>query len=93
MKTNTDDDALQKDVRTDLWPTMTVGQLYIQQEIVIEKMSKLLSILTMGDTSNITQDGKDSSVMSLYRVLARGAADLSLLIESKSNPAIPKVMS
>ena len=95
MKTNSDNDRPFTDVRTDLWPTMTISQLYHQHELLIEKIGKVQSILSLGDNSSV-QGGQDSSVMTMYKVLRQAALDLGVYIESKSSTNrvaknIPKV--
>jgi hypothetical protein len=95
MKTNSDKDELFQDVRTDLWKTMTISQLYHQHELLLNKIAKLQSILTLSDNSS-TYGGQDSSTMSLYKVLRQAALDLGYFIEAKSSTNraakdIPKV--
>lgn len=62
------------DIRSDMWPTMTVTQLARQQDIVITKISTLASM--MGPIAG-------PSLLQLYNALQIALADLSALIDNR----------
>lgn len=63
------------DLRSDLWPTMTVTQLAKQHDICITKLGKLTEL--MGPVAN-------PSLIQMYRVLQIALADLSALVDNRS---------
>jgi len=62
-------------VRSDLWNDMTLSQLSRQQEIVIDKVSKMYQLLG-------PQAGP--SVQSIYAALQMALQDLNRLIDSRT---------
>jgi hypothetical protein len=82
MKTTTDENnpPVENEIRSDLWPTMSVGQLYKQQELVIDKITKLHSMASIGGAA------ATPTVAGLLKALQQALTDLSQLIESRSTP-------
>lgn len=64
-----------KQVRSDLWPSMTLTQLTQQQEIVIDRINKLTSIMGIGYTE---------SLRTMYGALQQANQDLARLIDHRS---------
>ena len=61
-------------VRTDLWPTMNITQLTKQRELMLNHISKLMTI--MGDNASV-------SVRNMYGALQTGLNDLNKLIDAR----------
>jgi hypothetical protein len=61
-------------VRTDLWSTMNMTQLNRQRELLLDKISKVQSI--MGASAN-------PSLINMYGALQMGLKDLNKLIDDK----------
>jgi hypothetical protein len=62
-------------LRSDLWPTMSVSQLSRQQELAIDKISKLHSM--MGAAAS-------PSLINIYGALQQALKDLNGLIDNRS---------
>lgn len=62
-------------LRSDLWPTMSLSQLARQQEIVIDKVSKLHTLMTIGATP---------SIQNIYAALQIALKDLNALIDNRA---------
>lgn len=80
MTTNTNKElsAPEEEIRTDLWPTMSISQLYRQQEMLLEKITKLQSMTPLGT-------GGPPTIQGLLHILQQAMTDLTLLIENKSS--------
>lgn len=65
------------ELRSDLWPAMSVSQLYHQQELVLDKITKLRSIMPFGVAGT-------PAIAGMMVALQQAMMDLNLLIESKS---------
>jgi hypothetical protein len=63
------------ELRADLWPTMTLTQLSRQQEMVIDRMNQMHSI--MGSIAN-------PSMSNIYGALSQAIRDLTGLIENRA---------
>jgi hypothetical protein len=72
-----------EEVRSDLWASMSVVQLYKQQELVFDKLTKLRSLLSAGGSGS-------SSVIGLLKALQQASTDLTTLIEEKSTVKSPR---
>lgn len=66
-----------KEIRADLWPTMSATQLLHQQEMVMDKITKLQSMTPFGGQGT-------AGVSGLLKALQYALETLSQLIESKS---------
>jgi hypothetical protein len=62
-------------LRSDLWPTMTLGQLSRQHEIAIDKAALLATMVGSGSSP---------SIINLYSALQVALKDLSALIDNRS---------
>jgi len=62
-------------IRTDLWDTMSLGELTKQQDLLIQKISAVQSL--MGAQAS-------PSIMAMYSALQKGFDDLTKLIEERS---------
>lgn len=62
-------------LRSDLWETMSVGELSRQQELMVEKMSSVLYLMS----TNPSQ-----SVYNMYSAMQMGFADLNKLLDTKT---------
>jgi hypothetical protein len=69
---NENDPSLQ--VRTDMWSTMSTSQLTRQRELMLDKLSKLQSM--MGGVANPT-------ILNMYSALQMGMQDLNNIIDHK----------
>jgi hypothetical protein len=65
----------QHNLRADLWPTMSVSQLARQQELAIDKISKLHTM--MGAQAS-------QSLINIYGALQQALKDLNALIDNRS---------
>lgn len=62
-------------VRTDLWGTMSLGELTRQQDLMIQKISAIQSLM-----------GANASplVLAMYSALQKGFDDLNKMIEARA---------
>ncbi len=65
----------ERNLRSDLWPTMSLSQLARQQEIASDKVSKMHSLMSMGNTQSITN---------LYAALQIALKELNTLIDNRA---------
>lgn len=82
-KTTTDtsksDDKLpppEKDIRSDLWPTMSLSQLHKQRDLIVEKMSLLRSMMPFG--------AAPPTVRTLFSALQIALNDVTALIDNRA---------
>lgn len=61
-------------IRTDLWPTMSISQLNRQRELMLDNISKLQSMV---------DSHGNPSIRNMYAALQVGLQDLNKLIDSK----------
>lgn len=69
------EDTQETRIRSDLWATMSLGELSHQQELMIEKMTAITALAAAKATP---------SVMAMYSALQMGFSDLSKLIDERS---------
>lgn len=62
-------------LRSDLWPTMSVSQLARQQELAIDKVAKLHTM--MGASAS-------PSLINIYGALQQALRDLNALIDNRA---------
>lgn len=67
-----------KEVRADLWATMSVTQLLNQQEMVMDKITKLQSMTPVGGAGT-------AGITGLLKALQHAMENLTQLIETKSS--------
>jgi hypothetical protein len=65
-----------KNLRSDLWPSMTISELAVQQELVLDKLSRLHGFIGPNATK---------SMLNIYGALHTALQDLNSLIDNKSN--------
>jgi hypothetical protein len=63
-------------VRTDLWNTMNSSQLNRQRELLLDKLSKIQSIMIGTATP---------SILNIYNAIQLGLDDITTLIDRKQN--------
>lgn len=63
------------DIRSDMWPNMNITQLTRQQEIVIDRINKLTTIMS---------SGYSQSFSTIYGALQQANKDLASLIDRKT---------
>jgi hypothetical protein len=73
----------EKELRADLWGTMSVSQLHRQQDILLDRLMKLQSMSPYGVAPT-------TGVAGLTKVLQQAMADLTRLIDEKSSVAKPR---
>ena len=86
MTTDTNDKypPPEEGIRSDLWPTMSVGQLHRQQELILGDVTKLQTMTPFGVPSS---PGADT----LLRALQQAMVDIVQLIDARSaNQSKPK---
>ncbi len=74
-------DNVEKNIRADLWSTMSTQQLSVQQELVLDKLN-LLSYMSQGDPT----------VINLRGALDLAMGDLNNLINNKITVGKHKVV-
>ena len=70
------EDTPDTQVRSDLWNTMSIGELTKQQELLVTKISHV---------SRMIDHNVSPTILSLYQALQYGLADINKLIESKTS--------
>lgn len=67
----------EKEVRADMWPTMTLSQLHHQRDLIVDKLSKLQSMMPFG--------AAPATVAGLYKALQIALQDVMALIDNKAD--------
>lgn len=67
---------MEKEIRTDLWNSMALPELYEQQALLT---TKLLTVSTMMDGGNAVP-----SIMSIYSALQMGLDDITKMIDAQA---------
>lgn len=73
---DTSEEKEEKQVRTDLWPTMSLSELHRQRDVLTTKISLALDMMDKGPTDFVVQ---------LYQKLRAAEQHLILMIGRKEN--------
>lgn len=61
----------EQDIRSDLWPTMTIDQLNVQRELILNKLNLLYTI------------PKNHSIINIIGALTQAAQDIDTLLDAR----------